>query len=311
MNESHRVATPAAARNAAAPVTRPLTTLLIANRGEIAVRVARTARRLGIATVAVYSDADRTNPHVAACDAAAPIGGLTPAESYLVADKLIAAARKSGADAVHPGYGFLAENAQFSAALPPQASSSSARRPAPSRRWATRLARAAAWRRPASRWCRATTATTRTRRTCSPRPTASASPLWSRRRRAAVAAACARWEAREALSAALQSARSEAEKAFGDGRLILERALVEPRHVEIQVFADRHGNVLHLGERDCSVQRRHQKIVEEAPSPAVDAALRAAMGDAAVAAGARDRLRGRRDRRVPARPRRATSTSWR
>jgi geranyl-CoA carboxylase alpha subunit len=281
MNESHRVATPAAARSAA-PVTRPLTTLLIANRGEIAVRVARTARRLGISTVAVYSDADRSNPHVAACDTAMPIGGLTPAESYLVADKLIAAARKSGADAVHPGYGFLAENAAFAAAVaaaglifvgPPPAAIEAMGDKARARR---RMAAAGIPVVPGY------DGDNQSDERLMVEADRVGFPIMVKASAGGGGRGMRKVEAREGLAAALQSARSEAEKAFGDGRLILERAVVEPRHVEIQVFADRHGNALHLGERDCSVQRRHQKIVEEAPSPAVDAALRAAMGDAAV-----------------------------
>jgi geranyl-CoA carboxylase alpha subunit len=281
MNESRSVAPSAAVRDAARP-TRPLTTLLIANRGEIAVRVARTARRLGIMTVAVYSDADRLNPHVAACDAAVPIGGLTPAESYLVIDKLIAAARKSGADAVHPGYGFLAENADFAAAVvaaglvfvgPPASAIEAMGDKARARR---RMAAAGIPVVPGY------DGDDQGETHLLAEADRIGFPIMVKASAGGGGRGMRKVEAREGLASALQSARSEAEKAFGDGRLILERAVAEPRHVEIQVFADRHGNVVHLGERDCSVQRRHQKIIEEAPSPAVDAALRAAMGGAAV-----------------------------
>ena len=281
MNESRSVAPSAAVRDATRP-TRPLTTLLIANRGEIAVRVARTARRLGIMTVAVYSDADRLNPHVAACDAAVPIGGLTPAESYLVIDKLISAARKSGADAVHPGYGFLAENADFAAAVvaaglvfvgPPASAIEAMGDKARARR---RMAAAGIPVVPGY------DGDDQGEAHLLAEADRIGFPIMVKASAGGGGRGMRKVEAREGLASALQSARSEAEKAFGDGRLILERAVAEPRHVEIQVFADRHGNVVHLGERDCSVQRRHQKIIEEAPSPAVDAALRAAMGGAAV-----------------------------
>ena len=240
--------------------------LLIANRGEIAVRVARTARRMGIATVAVYSDADRDAPHVRAADAAVHIGPASPRESYLN----IAAILDAGADAVHPGYGFLSENPAFAEAViasgriwvgPPPA----AMRALGDKANAKQLAAAAG---------------------------VPVLPTYGRKPEfplviKAVAGGGGRGmrlvRAADELDEALASARSEAEHAFGDDRVILERAILAPRHVEVQVFADAKGNCVHLGERDCSVQRRHQKLIEESPSPAVDAKLRAKLGEAAVA----------------------------
>ena len=261
----------------------PLNRLLIANRGEIAVRIARSARRLGVATIAVCSDADRGNPHVAACDEYVPIGGLTPAESYLVVDKIIAAARTAGAQAIHPGYGFLSENAGFAAAVeaaglifvgPPAAAIEAMGDKARARQ---RMAAAGIPVVPGYDGDEQGEA----------RLLAEAArigfPVMVKAAAGGGGRGMRRVERAEDLPAALRSAASEAAKAFGDGRLILERAVVEPRHVEIQVFADAHGHVVHLGERDCSVQRRHQKIVEEAPSPAVDPVLRERMGRAATA----------------------------
>ncbi|MBN9528424.1 MAG: ATP-grasp domain-containing protein [Alphaproteobacteria bacterium] len=260
-----------------------LSSLLIANRGEIAVRIARTARAMGITTVAVHSDVDATSPHVAACDRAVAIGGAAPAESYLVADRLIAAARESGAQAIHPGYGFLSENAGFAAKVaeaglifvgPPAAAIAAMGDKARARR---RMADAGIPVVPGYDDEDQTPATliAAAERIGFPIMVKASAGGGGRGMRLVHQA--------EGLPDALRLAASEAAKAFGDGRLILERAVIEPRHVEVQVFADSHGNVIHLGERDCSVQRRHQKVIEEAPSPAVDAGLRAQMGEAAVA----------------------------
>ncbi|AOJ84628.1 3-methylcrotonyl-CoA carboxylase [Burkholderia savannae] len=262
---------------------RRFTRLLIANRGEIAVRIARTARRLGIATIAVHSDADARSPHVAACDAAVSIGGVTPAESYLSIDKLIDAASKSGAQAIHPGYGFLSENAAFArraveaglAFVGPRADAIDAM--GDKARARRRMAAAGIPVVPGYDGDDQSDARllSEAERIGFPVMLKAAAGGGGRGMR--------RVDARDALPAALKLAVSEARNAFGDGRMIVERAVIEPRHVEVQVFADTHGHVVHLGERDCSVQRRHQKIVEEAPSPAVDAALRARLGATAVA----------------------------
>ncbi|MCU0925912.1 MAG: biotin/lipoyl-binding protein [Hydrogenophaga sp.] len=257
--------------------------LLIANRGEIARRVIRTARRMGIATVAVCSEPDRHALHVHEADAVVPLGGYSSAESYLRIDKLIDAARNSGADAVHPGYGFLSENADFAQAVidaglvwvgpPPVAiralgSKSAAKAVAlrqgvpvlpgyfgEDQRDATFLAEAA--------------------RIGFPVMVKAVAGGGGRGMRLVHDA--------DRLPAALHSARSEALASFGSADLLIERALLRPRHVEVQVFADTLGHVVHLGERDCSVQRRHQKIIEEAPSPVVTPELRAELGRCAVA----------------------------
>ncbi|EJL87355.1 biotin carboxylase [Polaromonas sp. CF318] len=260
-----------------------ITSLLVANRGEIARRVIRTAHAMGINTVAVYSDADADALHVREAGMACALGGDSPADSYLRIDKLIAAAQASGADAVHPGYGFLSENAAFAEAViaaglawvgPPPA----AIRQLGSKSAAKQLAQAQGV-------------------PCLPgyqgadqsdaRFEAEAGRIGYPVMVKAVAGGGGRGmrlvEAAGYLRAALHSARSEAASAFGSEELLIEKALLNPRHVEVQVFADTHGHCIHLGERDCSVQRRHQKLIEETPSPAVDAALRARMCGAAVA----------------------------
>jgi len=250
--------------------------LLIANRGEIARRIVRTAKRMRMRTVAVYSDADRDAPHVREADTAVRIGAAPPRNSYLNIAAIIDAGMRAGADAVHPGYGFLAENADFAQAVldagltwigpPPDVI-----RQMGDKVLAKRIAREAGV--PTVPGGEATADIART----------IGFPLMIK----AVAGGGGRGmrlvRAESELAGALDAARSEAAHAFGDGRLLLERALTNARHIEIQVFADQHGNVLHLGERDCSVQRRHQKLIEESPSPAVDAALREQMGAAAVA----------------------------
>ena len=240
--------------------------LLVVNRGEIALRVMRTARRMGLRTIAVYSDADRDAPHVRFADSAFHIGGSAPKDSYL---NIQAVLRVEG-EAVHPGYGFLSENADFADAVlkagrvwigPPPAVIRAMGNKANAKAIATKAGVPVL-------------------------PTYDGDPEYPVMIKA-LAGGGGRGmrlvHAKADLAAALKSAQSEAEHAFGDGRVLLEKALLRPRHVEVQVFADSHGNCIHLGERDCSVQRRHQKLIEESPSPAVDARLRAAMGAAAVA----------------------------
>jgi geranyl-CoA carboxylase alpha subunit len=265
----------------------PFHKILVANRGEIALRVMRTAHALGYRTVAVYSEADAGAPHVLAADEAVAIGAAPPAQSYLNIGALIAAAEASGADAVHPGYGFLAENAAFAqacrdAGLVFIGPSPQAIRAMGDKAGAKRLMAAAGVP------CIPGFQSEEPAGQMPERLTAEAArigyPVMIKATAGGGGRGMRRVDAPEDFAAALRSAQSEAQHAFGDATVILERALESPRHIEIQVFADRHGQALHLGERDCSVQRRHQKLIEEAPSPAVDAAVRAAMGATAVAA---------------------------
>ncbi|MEC9344688.1 MAG: acetyl-CoA carboxylase biotin carboxylase subunit [Pseudomonadota bacterium] len=259
-------------------------TLLIANRGEIAARVVRTARAQGYRTVAVHSEADAAAPHVKLADDAVLIGPGPVGDSYLRADRIIAAAKAAGADAVHPGYGFLSENADFADACadaglvfvgPP----ASAIRAMGNKAAAKRLMIAAGvpcvpgYQDPDQSDASFVAAA---ERIGFPVMVKAAAGGGGRGMRLVHKSAD--------LVNALATARSEAQNAFGSGELILEKAVVQPRHVEIQVFADAHGTVVHLGERDCSVQRRHQKVVEEAPCPVMTPDLRAAMGAAAVEA---------------------------
>ena len=256
--------------------------VLVANRGAIAARIFRTAHRLGLETVAVYSDADRAALNVREATEARPLGGRSAAESYLRIDKLLAAARASGADAVHPGYGFLSENPEFAQAVGEAGLTwigpgPEAMRALGSKAGAKELAHACGipclpGYHGADQSDEALMAAARDIGF----PLMVKASAGGGGRGLRLVAEAAR------LPAALQAARSEAQSAFGDGRLLLERALPRPRHVEVQVIADKHGRCLHLGERDCSVQRRHQKLVEEAPSPAVDAPLRERMGAQAV-----------------------------
>ena len=257
--------------------------LLIANRGEIVTRVARTARAMGLKTIAIASDADHSAPHTQACDTVMPIGGERPADSYLRIDKLLAATRASGAQAVHPGYGFLSENAAFAQAVidaglvwvgPPPAAMLAM---ADKSRARQRMAAAGVPVLPGydSEDQQPETLRAAALRTGFPLMIKASAGGGGRGMRLVPDAS--------ALDTALASAASEAQAAFGDARLLIERALLSTRHVEIQVFADTQGHVIHLGERDCSVQRRHQKVIEEAPSPAVSPALRRRMGEVAVA----------------------------
>jgi geranyl-CoA carboxylase alpha subunit len=262
----------------------PFRKILIANRGEIALRIMRTARRLGFGVVAIYSDADRESLHVRAADEAVRIGEALPAQSYLNIAAVIAAAKTSGADAVHPGYGFLAENAEFAQAcrdaglvfIGPSPQSIKAMG---NKAGAKAIMQAAGvpcvpGYQGANQGDAAMLA--EAKKIGFPVMIKAVAGGGGRGMRLVMDAA--------ALPDALRGARSEAQGAFGDATVILERAIADPRHIEIQVFGDRHGNAIHLGERDCSVQRRHQKLIEEAPSPAVSPELRARMGAIAVAA---------------------------
>jgi len=258
-------------------------TLLIANRGEIALRIMRTARAEGYRTVAVYSDADRGALHAQTADIAVAIGGQTSAESYLSIQKILDATKKSGATAVHPGYGFLAENAEFASAC----EENGLRFVGPSAEVIELMGN----KRKAKEFVAAAgvpcipgfqgaqdddTLIAEARRIGFPLMIKAAAGGGGRGMRLA--------HGDNELASQLRAARSESMSAFGSDELILEKALINARHIEIQVFADSHDNCIHLGERDCSVQRRHQKVVEECPSPAVDTQLRERMGHAAVAA---------------------------
>ena len=259
-------------------------TVLVANRGEIAVRVMRTAKSMGLKTVAVYSDADANALHVRTADLAVSLGGNTAAESYLNGDAILEAARTTGADAIHPGYGFLSENTGFAAACaeagiifigPPAAAVEIMGDKALAKR-----------------------AMLEAKVPCIPgyqgedqsddtlcrEAEAMGMPVMIKAAAGGGGRGMRRVTDPEQLLQSIALARSEAEGAFGNGDLILERAIEGARHVEVQVFADTHGNVIHLGERDCSLQRRHQKVVEESPCPVMTPELREAMGTAAVEA---------------------------
>lgn len=264
--------------------TTPFTKLLIANRGEIAVRVIRSAQALGYRTVAVYSEADANTPHVKLADEAVCIGPAPVGESYLRIDAIIDAARQTGADAIHPGYGFLSENAAFAQACldnnivfvgPPQeaiALMGSKRQ--------SKIAMQAAGVPTVPGYEGEDQSDQRFQQEAE----RIGFPIMVKASAGGGGRGMRLVHAANNLPDEIKRARSEAKSAFGSDELILEKAVIEPRHIEIQVFADRHGNCVYLGERDCSVQRRHQKVVEEAPSPFMTESLRQAMGDAAVKA---------------------------
>jgi acetyl-CoA carboxylase biotin carboxylase subunit len=257
---------------------RPIQKVLIANRGEIALRVIRTLREMGIRSVAVYSDADRAALHVRKADEAAHIGPAPSSESYLNIERILAAARRHGATAIHPGYGFLSENARFAQAcedagfnfIGPSARSIALMG---SKTEARRVAKAAG--------VPIVPGT-------EDNPIAFAHEVGLPVMLKAVAGGGGKGMRRvdrfEDLASAFDAASSEAQRAFGDGRIYVEKLIEHARHIEIQVLGDRHGNMVHLGERECSVQRRHQKVIEESPSALVAAipGMRERMGEAAI-----------------------------
>lgn len=256
-------------------------TILIANRGEIACRIIRTARAMGYRTVSVFADPDRGAPHARAADAAVHIG---PALAYLEGARIIEAALRTGAQAVHPGYGFLSENAGFAQACAEAGLVFIGPGPEAIALMGSKAAAKQAMERAGVPCLPGYSGPDQSDGVLLAEGARIGFPLMVKAAMGGGGKGMRLVREAGALADALVRARSEAERAFGDGALILERALETPRHVEIQVLADGHGNVVHLGERDCSVQRRHQKVVEEAPSPAVDAELRARMGAGAVLA---------------------------
>jgi acetyl-CoA carboxylase biotin carboxylase subunit len=262
-------------------VTPPFAKVLIANRGEIAVRVIRTCREMGIATVAVFSEADRESLHVQLADEAVLIGPPPAAESYLVIDRIIGAAHERGAEAVHPGYGFLAENPAFAEACaaaglafigPPAAAIRAMGDKMAARRTALRaeVPVVPGTQEPVADDAEAAQVARDV-----------GYPVMIKAARGGGGKGLRLVRSRDELAAALRAARSEAAAAFGDASVYIERYLESPRHIEIQVLADSHGTVVHLGERECSIQRRHQKLIEESPSPLVEPGLRRQMGEAA------------------------------
>ena len=259
-------------------------TLLIANRGEIACRVAATARRMGIRTVAVYSDADANARHVAACDQAVHIGGAEPRASYLRADAILQAARDTGAQAIHPGYGFLSENEAFAQAatnagiafVGPPASAIAA--------MGSKSAAKALMEKAGVPLVPGYHGDNQDPQFLKEQADAIGYPVLIKASAGGGGKGMRVVESSGAFLDALASCQREAASSFGDDRVLIERYLQKPRHIEIQVFADTQGNCVYLFERDCSVQRRHQKVIEEAPAPGMTDERRRAMGEAAVAA---------------------------
>jgi acetyl-CoA carboxylase biotin carboxylase subunit len=258
--------------------------VLIANRGEIAVRVIRACRELGVATVAVYSEADREALHVRMADEAFCVGPAPSRESYLVAEKLIDVARRSGAEAIHPGYGFLSERAHFAEACAgaglvfigpsPQAIDAMGDKVEARKRMIAAKVPVV----PGSE------STLESEEEVISAAVKIGFPVMLKAAAGGGGKGMRLVESEREVRAGARAARSEAKSAFGDDRIYVERFVDSPRHVEVQVLGDKHGNVVHVYERECSIQRRHQKVIEESPSPALDAKTREAMGKVAVQA---------------------------
>ncbi len=262
----------------------PIHTLLIANRGEIACRVIRTARRMGIRTVAVFSDADADALHVTMADAAYPIGPAPARESYLNATRIIDAARQSGADAIHPGYGFLSENAEFAVACAAAGLVFVGPPPAAIRAMGSKAAAKALMAEAGVPLVPGYHGTDQDPAVLAAQAAGIGYPVLIKASAGGGGKGMRVVETAAGFAEGLALAKGEAASSFGDDRMLIERYLTQPRHIEIQVFADTHGHTVSLFERDCSIQRRHQKVVEEAPAPGMDAARRASMGEAACAA---------------------------
>jgi len=274
-------------------VTRPpFKKILIANRGEIAVRVMRTCRELGIHTVAIFSDPDRSALHVRYAGEAYRVGPAVSAESYLRGDRVLEIAKKTGAEAIHPGYGFLSENAEFAQSV--EDAGLTLIGPAP----ASMIAMGEKTRARRAMIAAGVPVVPGTEDAIDSAEDAvvfaqkAGYPVMLKAAAGGGGKGMRRVDDPADLKSAFEGARREAESSFGDGRIYLEKYLEKPRHIEIQIFADTHGKVIHLGERECSVQRRHQKVIEETPSPIVDEAIRAKMGEVACQAARAVNYRG-------------------
>jgi 3-methylcrotonyl-CoA carboxylase alpha subunit len=261
-----------------------ITSLLIANRGEIACRVMRTARRLGVRTVAVYSDADAKSLHVRMADEAVHIGPSPARESYLVGDKIIAAAQETGAEAIHPGYGFLSENADFAQAVIDAGLIWVGPKPDSIRAMGLKDAAKKLMADAGVPVTPGYLGEDQDPRLLKKEADAIGYPVLIKAVAGGGGKGMRRVDAAKDFDDALDSCKREAASSFGDDRVLIEKYILSPRHVEVQVFGDSHGNVVHLFERDCSLQRRHQKVIEEAPAPGMDAETREAVCGAAVRA---------------------------
>ncbi|MFZ3342175.1 MAG: acetyl-CoA carboxylase biotin carboxylase subunit [Terriglobales bacterium] len=256
--------------------------VLIANRGEIAVRAIRACRELGISTVAVYSEVDRASLHVRKADEAYAIGPAPASESYLRADKILDVARRSGAEAIHPGYGFLSENAKFAQACADAGIKFIGPTPQAMEMMGSKTRARQHMEKAGIPFVPGTA-----RGLTSPEEAEAVAervgyPIMLKAAAGGGGKGMRLVQTREEIRSALESARSEAQRSFGDSEVYIEKAIVNPRHIEMQILADEHGNTVWLGERECSIQRRHQKVLEESPSPIVDPDMRRRMGDVAV-----------------------------
>lgn len=258
--------------------------VLVANRGEIAIRVMRTCREMGIATVAVYSEADRTSLHVRYADEAWYIGKSPSPESYLHIDHILDAARKSGADAIHPGYGFLSENAVFAERCAAEGITFIGPSPEVIRQMGDKISAREAMKRAGIPVVPGTEGVVVEEQEALDFAREAGFPVMVKAAAGGGGKGMRLIHNEEELYPALRAARSEARAAFGDDALYLEKFITTPHHIEFQVLADEHGHTLHLFERECSIQRRHQKMIEETPSPLMTPELRARMGETAVRA---------------------------
>ena len=259
-------------------------TLLIANRGEIACRIMRTAQRLGIATVAVYSDADENAAHVTLADTSVRIGPPSPRESYLNIPAILAAAKTSGADAIHPGYGFLSENAEFAEACAAAGIVFVGPPPAAIRAMGLKDRAKALMAKAGVPIVPGYLGDDQSTEQLAKEAAKIGYPVLIKAVAGGGGKGMRKVDDAPAFAAALEGAKREAKSAFGDDKVLIEKYVSRPRHIEVQVFADTQGNAVHLFERDCSLQRRHQKVIEEAPAPGMSEAMRASIGEAAVKA---------------------------
>jgi len=256
--------------------------ILIANRGEIAVRVIRACHEMGIAAVVVYSDVDRAALHVRKSDEAYPIGAAAARESYLNIPKILDVAKKSGADAIHPGYGFLSENAQFAQACTDAGVKFIGPTAAAMRAMGSKTKARQAMEKAGVPFVPGTSRGVESLEEAERVAEKIGYPIMLKAAAGGGGKGMRLVHARQQLKSSLEAARSEAERSFADSEVYIEKAILNPRHIEMQVLADEHGNTVYLGERECSLQRRHQKVLEEAPSPVVDADMRRRMGEVAV-----------------------------